>query len=62
MHDGRFTTLDEVLNHYSAGVVNTTTTLDAILQSNTTLGIPLTDAEKNKIISFLKTLTDTNFS
>lgn len=59
MHDGRFTTLDEVLNHYSAGVVNTTTTLDAILQSNTTLGIPLTDAEKNKIISFLKTLTDT---
>jgi cytochrome c peroxidase len=59
MHDGRFSTLEEVLNHYSNGVVNTTTTLDATLKSNTTLGIPLTDEEKGKIISFLKTLTDT---
>lgn len=59
MHDGRFTTLEEVLNHYSSGIVKTTTTLDTILQRNSTLGIPLNADEKSKIISFLKTLTDT---
>lgn len=61
MHDGRFNTLDEVLNHYSNSVVNTTTTLDTILQRNNTLGIPMTNDEKTKIISFLKTLTDNKF-
>lgn len=59
MHDGRFSTLEEVLNHYANGVVKTNTTLDTILQRNSTLGIPMTEDEKSKIISFLKTLTDT---
>lgn len=61
MHDGRFVTLDEVLNHYSSGVVKTTTTLDTILQRNSQLGIELTADEKTKIIAFLKTLTDNKF-
>ncbi len=61
MHDGRFNTLEEVINHYSDGVVKTTTTLDTILQRNSTLGIPLTNDEKIKIIAFLKTLTDSKF-
>ena len=61
MHDGRFITLDEVLNHYSSGVVKTTTTLDTILQRNSQLGIALTADEKTKIIAFLKTLTDNKF-
>jgi cytochrome c peroxidase len=61
MHDGRFNTLEQVLNHYSSGVVKSTTTLDTILQRNSQLGIALTADEKTKIIAFLKTLTDNKF-
>lgn len=60
MHDGRFGTLEGVLDHYDSGVVDSAT-LDPILKQNGTLGIPLTAAEKTQIIAFLKTLTDTQF-
>jgi len=60
MHDGRLFTLDAVLDHYSNGVVNSVT-LDPILNNNGTLGIPLTNAEKTKIIAFLYTLTDNQY-
>ena len=53
MHDGRFFTLNQVLDHYSSGVQNSAT-LDPALQS----GIPLTASEKLQLIAFLKTLTD----
>ncbi|MFN8416485.1 MAG: cytochrome c peroxidase [Cytophagaceae bacterium] len=60
MHDGRFNTLEKVLNHYSDGVVDSPT-LDPLLKSNGNLGISLTDEEKQKIILFLQTLTDYTF-
>jgi cytochrome c peroxidase len=60
MHDGRFYTLDAVLNHYSSGVANTQN-LDASLNNNGVLGIPLTATEKTKLVAFLKTLTDQHF-
>jgi cytochrome c peroxidase len=60
MHDGRFQTLDEVLNHYTNTVTNTQN-LDPILQQNGKLGIALTEPEKAQIIAFLKTLTDRKF-
>ena len=60
MHDGRFFTLDAVLNHYSSGVVNSAT-LDASLNNSGALGIPLSASEKSKLIAFLKTLTDNEF-
>jgi cytochrome c peroxidase len=60
MHDGRFYTLEAVLNHYSNGVVNSAT-LDPSLNNNGTLGIPLTNLEKTKLIAFLKTLTDNQY-
>lgn len=60
MHDGRFLTLEAVMNHYSSGVVNSST-LDPILNNNGNLGIPLTNSEKLKIIAFLKTLTDNQY-
>lgn len=53
MHDGRFWSLMQVLDHYSGGIQNSAT-LDASLTS----GIPLTATEKLDIIAFLKTLTD----
>lgn len=60
MHDGRFFTLEAVLNHYSSGVVNSAT-LDTSLNDNGTLGIPLSNSEKTQLIAFLKTLTDNQF-
>lgn len=53
MHDGRFFTLDQVMNHYSSGI-RQSPTLDPSLST----GIPLTATEKQQIIKFLKTLTD----
>lgn len=60
MHDGRFRTLLEVLDHYDSGMVFTQN-LDPIFQEEPTLGIPLTEEEKIKIIAFLETLTDDDF-
>lgn len=61
MHDGRFYTLNAVLNHYASGVQDSPT-LDASLRSSDgTLGIPLTASEKSDIIAFLQTLTDEEF-
>jgi cytochrome c peroxidase len=60
MHDGRFYTLDAVLDHYSNGV-RQTPNLDILLQQNGQLGIPLTVSEKEKIKAFLNTLNDKAF-
>ena len=60
MHDGRFYSLDAVLNHYASGMVDSPT-LDPILKQNGALGIALSDTEKSDIIAFLKTLTDEDF-
>lgn len=61
MHDGRFKTLDEVLEHYNSGVKQSPT-LDPLLQKNSTPGISLTATEKTRIIQFLQTLTDNSFT
>ncbi|MBA4853414.1 cytochrome-c peroxidase [Emticicia sp. BO119] len=60
MHDGRFYSLDAVLNHYSDGIVESKT-LDSLLRTNQRLGIALNKDEKTKLIAFLKTLTDEEF-
>jgi cytochrome c peroxidase len=60
MHDGRFGSLESVLNHYSSGVTDSAT-LDPLLKNGGTLGIPLTEHEKTVIIAFLNTLTDEEF-
>ncbi len=60
MHDGRFLTLEGVLEHYNSGVGNSTN-LDPILNTNGRLGIALTPTEKTQLIAFLKTLTDTQY-
>jgi cytochrome c peroxidase len=60
MHDGRFLTLDAVLDHYSLQV-QPTSNLDPLLQQNGIRGIPLTTAERGKILAFLQTLNDREF-
>lgn len=53
MHDGRFETLEEVVDHYVTGVKDHPN-LDWALQSK----IDLDDQEKDMLIDFLHTLTD----
>lgn len=61
MHNGKFKTLEAVLQHYASGV-KTSATLDPLLiQPNGTPGIPLTPDEQVKIIAFLRSLTDESF-
>ena len=62
MHNARFNTLEEVMDHYDQGMV-ASPTLDPLFQNNqAVVGIPLTSAEKISIIAFLKTLTDREFT
>lgn len=56
MHDAKFNTLEEVLDHYSNGIKKTET-LDPLLKD----GIKMNSDEKQKIIAFLKSLTDEKF-
>jgi cytochrome c peroxidase len=57
MHDGRFFTLEQALNHYTSGIVTSPT-----LEPQLTGGIAMTAQEKTDIIAFLKTLTDRTFT
>lgn len=56
MHDGRFYSLDEVLEHYNSGV-KASENLDPSLKN----GISLNTNERQQIKAFLKTLTDYEF-
>jgi cytochrome c peroxidase len=56
MHDGRFITLTQVINHYRTGV-QPGPTLDPLLVN----GINLTSTQANDLNSFLRTLTDSSF-
>jgi len=60
MHDGRFYTLNAVLNFYSDNVEDQPN-LDPQLKQNGHIGIAMNDQEKQFIIAFLKTLSDKNF-
>ncbi len=61
MHDGRLATLEEVLDFYSSGMIDSETLDPAFRQPDGSLGIPLTQDEKELLITFLRTLTDDNF-
>jgi cytochrome c peroxidase len=53
MHDGRYFTLNQLLNHHTNGALNLNST-DAFILSLS----PLNSSEKNDLIQFLKTLED----
>lgn len=56
MHDGRLYTFDQVLNHYTTGIVQSPT-LDPLLKN----GIALNSTERVNLKAFLRTLTDSTF-
>jgi cytochrome c peroxidase len=56
MHDGRFNTLGQCINHYRTGVQQSAT-LDPLLVN----GIQMTNTEAADLAAFLRTLTDSTF-
>jgi cytochrome c peroxidase len=60
MHDGRFKTIEEVVNHYSTGIQQSAT-IDPLIEFAFQGGVQLDAQEKSLLIAFLKTLTDYNF-
>jgi cytochrome c peroxidase len=60
MHDGRFQTLEEVIDHYDHGVVKGQT-LDPNLAKHPDTGMKLSPADKAALVAFMRTLTDEKF-
>ncbi len=59
MHDGRFTTLDEVIEHYSSGIKNHPNLIAPLVNDSGEVGqFEFTQSEKEALVAFLKTLTD----
>lgn len=60
MHDGRFETLEEVIDFYNEGI-KMSPTLDSKIIFNHSNGMGLSKIEKEQIILFLKTMSDSVF-
>lgn len=63
MHDGRFASLEEVVNHYNSGIQRSPN-LDNVFKSWDTgeaITLGLTDGEKAALVTFLHSLTDDNY-
>ncbi|MFQ3239029.1 MAG: cytochrome c peroxidase [Olleya marilimosa] len=61
MHDGRFSTLEVVLDFYDSGIVDNGNVDPSLQKADGTYGISLSTYEKESVIAFLKTLTDNQF-
>jgi cytochrome c peroxidase len=56
MHDGRFATLNEVLDHYQSGIQ-----VNKSLASQLKTGLPLSAEDREALLAFLATLQDDTF-
>ena len=59
MHDGRFSSLEEVISHYNDGG-HYSSTVDPLMKK-IGVGLQLTNQELNDLIAFLKTLSDEDY-
>lgn len=59
MHDGRFATLEEVVEHYNSGG-KYSSTVDPLMKK-LGVGLQLTNQQKQDLIAFLKALSDPDF-
>ena len=60
MHDGRFNTLDDVINHYSTGL-KSSPTIDPLMKKVNEGGVNLSDNDKSDLKAFLLSLSDNDF-
>jgi cytochrome c peroxidase len=61
MHDGRFPSIQHVLDHYRYGVKGFATLDPALKKPDGSLGLDLTDGEAEDLLVFLEALTDPAF-
>ena len=61
MHDGRYSTLEEVIDFYSEGL-HDSQTIDPLMKQIRKGGVKLTVKEKSDLLAFLKMLTDHDFT
>lgn len=61
MHDGRFSTLEQVVEHYSKNVQPHTHLDTKFMDNGSVKPLELSELEKEALIAFLKTLTDNTF-
>ena len=60
MHDGRFTTLEEVINHYSEGL-QFSSTIDPLMKKVSQGGVQLSAKDKADLKAFLLSLSEVEF-
>ena len=60
MHDGRFETLEQVLDHYNEGIKESST-VDLNILNTASTGLFLTEQDKVDLVNFLNALTDEIF-
>lgn len=58
MHDGRFATIDEVLEHYSHGIMKSATLDTRLMENGEPLKLDITTQDREALKAFLATLTD----
>lgn len=61
MHDGRFATLDEVINHYSDHIEPASPNISPLIEFAAVGGVALTITQKLQVKAFLKSLSDHEF-
>lgn len=61
MHDGRFKTLEEVIEHYNSGIKKTASLDPLLTKNNNQARLNLSEQDKADLKAFLLTLTDTQF-
>jgi cytochrome c peroxidase len=62
MHDGRFTSLEEVVNHYSDGIKSSATLHELLKQGGQPVKMNFSDSDKTALIAFLNTMTDNSIT
>ncbi len=58
MHDGRFTTLMQVVEHYDSGIQNGPALDNRLQQGNNPLRLNLSQDDRQALVDFMETLTD----
>jgi cytochrome c peroxidase len=61
MHDGRFNSLEDVINHYSKGIKKNKNLASEFLNGVTPKQFNIPDADAAALVAFLNTLTDNSF-
>jgi cytochrome c peroxidase len=61
MHDGRFETLEEVINHYSEGIVNHKNLNQFLKVGSQAKKLNFSNSDKQSLVDYFGTLTDNEF-